>query len=796
MSKQSSWRRRTGAVLAAGLLLGPLGQFAHAEGKDIQLQVVVGFESAFRETALTSVQVTVENKGDDFTGRLVVKPKYDNQGQFIASNFVKDVVIPKNATKKLTMEVPGGLFREAVDVQLVDQGGKEVDVASPGTSNINDGMLLGGIAQSKDDLNLFTLVTSPAVGGKVTLRKLDAADLPEQSDVYGALDLLVVNHAPQDKISPEQIQAIKTWVENGGKLLLSGGANYSGGGSLFADLSPVQVTGTTEVTDLSALGAFAGTKPNTAKLTVSTGKLAPGATALVQAGDVPLLAERSVGAGKVLYAAYDFGEEPLASWQGNKDLWGKVFARANFQVMSLNQSQMNGGPQGIEQRRELVNTSQMFSQIVPSFTKNVAVFVGYMIVVGPLMFFVLRRTKKQAWGWGLIPGVAVVLAVGVYLVGSSSQSGGAIGQFVSVIDLKSKETAKVQGAGSFVVTVGGDYAVNLPKSAYGFSASGYTPAESRGLSSVIVGDEGQRIEYRNVEYWTLRSASIEGTLKDMGLVKSDLRVNKDGKLVGTLTNESKFDFTSVYLLVGNEPIKLAEMKTGGTLQVDQALLKTAGTNNMSLYGAISERMFPYPMGGTPFGGEDQQTQQFRSLANYATAPWNIGTASVQLLAYTHTPVDLYQIENVKMSDSAYTSLVRQELSLTYDGNGASMPPGFIRPQVTAQEGQAYMAPEGMRLMIGSVTLEYSLKSNANFAIEQVKTNLDQASYAMFEKHLFNYQTGQWEQVTKDNTPTISGADLNKFVSPDGVLKVRFKSSSAQDQFLPYPNVGVEGKVNG
>jgi hypothetical protein len=412
-----------------------------------------------------------------------------------------------------------------------------------------------------------------------------------------------------------------------------------------------------------------------------------------------------------------------------------------------------------------------------------------------LMFYVLRRTKKQAWGWGLIPGVAVVLAVGMYLVGSSSQSGGAIGQFVSVIDLKSEKTAKVHGAGSFVVTVGGDYAVKLPKSAYGFSASGYAPGESRG-SSVIVGDEGQRIEYRNVEYWTLRSASIDGTLKDMGLVKSDLRVNKDGKLVGALTNESKFDFTSVYLLVGNEPIKLAEMKKGSTVQVDQALLKSSSTNNMYPYGAISERMFPYPMGGAPLGGEDQQTQQFRSLAQYATAPWNIGTASVQLLAYTHTPVDLYQIENVKMSDSAYTSLVRQELSLTYDANGASMPPGFIRPQVTSQEGQAYMAPEGMRLMIGSVTLEYPLKSNSHFSIEQVKTNLDQASYAMFEKHLFNYQTGQWEQVTKDNAPTINGADLKKFVSPDGVLKVRFKSNSAQDQFLPYPNVGVEGKVNG
>lgn len=795
MGKQTSWCRRAGAVLTAVLLLTPLGQHAHAEGKDVQLQVTVGFESAFRENALTSVQVTVENKGDDFTGRLVVKPKYDNQGQFIASNFVKDVVIPKNATKKLEMEVPGGLFREPVDVQLVDRDGKEVDAATPAASNINDGVLLGGITQNKDDLNLFTLVTSPAVGGKVTLRKLDADDLPEQSEVYGALDLLVVNHAPQDKVAPEQIQAVKTWIENGGKLLLSGGANYSGGGSLFADLSPVQVTGTAEVTDLSALGAFAGIKPNTEKLTVSTGTLAPGATALVQAGDVPLLAERSVGAGKVFYAAYDVGEEPLASWQGNKDLWGKVFARANFGVMSLSQTQMYGGPQGIDQRRELVGTSQMFSQVVPSFTKNVAVFVGYMFVVGPLMFFLLRRTKKQIWGWALIPGTAVVIALGVYLVGSHSQSGGAIGQFVSVIDLKSKETAKVQGAGSFVVTVGGDYAVKLPKGAQGFAASGYGPSEARG-ASVVLGDEGQRIEYRNVEYWTLRSASIDGTLKDMGMVKSDLHVNKDGKLVGTLTNESKFDFASVYLLVGNEPIKLAEMKQGSSLQVDQALLKSTANNTMSPYGAISERMFPYPMGGSPFGGEDQQTQQFRSLAQYATAPWNIGPASVQLLAYTHTPVDLYQIEDVKMSDSAYTSLVRQELPLTYDANGASMPPGFIRPQVTAQEGQAYMAPEGMRLMFGSVTLDYQLKTDDKFAIEQVKTNLDQASYAMFEKHLFNFQTGQWEQVTKDNTPTISGAELNKFVSPDGVLKVRFKSSSAQDQFLPYPNVGVEGKVNG
>ena len=794
MGKRKRWHHLSGAVLAAGLLLSPLGQAAHAEGEDVQMQVTVGFESAIRENALTSVQVTVENnKGDDFTGQLVVKYKYANQGQFIASNFVKAVVIPKNSTKKLTMEVPGGLFREAAEVELRDEKGKQVGAVTPIASNITDGMLLGGVTLNKDDLNLFTLVTSPVVGGKVTLRKLDGEDLPELSEVYEALDLLVVNHAPQDQIAPEQVEAIKTWVRNGGKLLLSGGAGYNGGGSLFADLSPVQVTGTKEVTDLSGLGKFAGVQPSVGRLTVSAGTLAQGATALVQAGDVPLLAERQVGAGKVFYAAYDVSEEPLASWQGNKELWGKVFALADFHILSQNQNQLYGGPAGIDQRRELVNASQSFSRAVPSFERNVAIFGGYMLLIGPVMFFALRRMKKPTWGWGLIPGTAVLVAVGIYLVGSSAHSGGAIGQFVSVIDLKSKESAEVQGAGSFVVTIGGEYTVKLPKGAQGFAASSYSSME-QGNNSVIIGDESQRIEYRNVEYWTLRSASIDGTLQDAGQVKSDLRINKDGKLVGTLTNETRFDFTDVFVLIGNEPIKIGELKQGGTQKVEQLLSKTTA-NNMSPYGAIAEKMYPYPMNGGPMD-DDPQTQQFRALAQYATSPWNLGSASVQLLAFTNAPVDLYEIEDVQMSGSDYTSLVRQDLALSYEESGSALPPGFIRPQVTAQDGQSYLAPDGMRLMFGSVTFDYDLAVNSAFDISEVQTNLDQASFAMFEKHLFNFQTGKWEQVTKDNTPTISGALLQKYVSPEGVLRVRFKSNSAQEQFLPYPNVGVEGKVNG
>ncbi|MBL0388791.1 hypothetical protein JJB07_19500 [Tumebacillus sp. ITR2] len=786
MKKQKRWRRSV-AFLAAAVLTTALWAPAALAADDVKMTSVVGWDGTFKLEAPTFVEVTVENQGDDLNGTLNVGPQNSqNGGNTVAGSYEKEVVIPKGSTKTFRIDVPGELFYDAVKVRLLDAKGKVVQDASPSQVAVREGILIGGVTEKKDDLNVFSLVTSPAVGGKVTLKWMKNSDLPDRPELLKGLDVLTVNHAPKEKLTDEQVQTIHDWVERGGTLLLSGGLNYQGGAGLFQDLSPVQVTGAGKADDLSDLQRFTGIKPSVKELNVSTGTLVQGAKALVKSGNGPLIAERDIGAGHVFYAAYDLSEEPLASWQGNKELWSNVFRTADFEA-SHKPSQNNGGMRSIDQQMQIISASQMFHDLFPAYKTAAVVFLGYLILVGPLMYVVLRRVNRREWGWGLIPVTALLFTAGIVMLDGGPRNSNTRAQTAAIIDLKTDKIAEVAAGSSFLVTSGGDYAVTYKENSFLYP-SNYNSGSNNDTTRMVLGDGKPTLRYQDVEYWSLRSAFADTTLENQGSIHPDLHVDKAGNLVGKLVNNTKFDLEEVHLLIGNDAIKISDLKAGQTLQVNEPI--KSGSPSLGVPGnSYVEKMFPY-VGGV----FDQEKEQYRNLTSYATSPWEIGTASVQLFGFTNAPLSLYTIDGKQVKDDRNFSLVRQVLPIQYE-DVTALPAGLIRPEIFAMDGQTFMSPDGLRIAVGSATLQYDLKSRPDFQVEKVTTNLDSAAYAMYDKQLYNFKTGQWVQVAKENTPTISGDLVSQLISPEGELRVKLISTTPQDQFLQYPTVGLEGKVS-
>jgi hypothetical protein len=787
MKKHKTWRR-TGAFLAAAVLATALWTPGALAAEDIKISSAVGWDGTFKMDAPTFVQVTVENQGADVNGKLVVASALPNQGgTHVAGSFEKEVVVPKGSTKTFRIEVPGALFTQPVKVKLLDAAGTQLDDSQPTQIAIQSGILLGGITEKKDDLNVFSLVNAPSVGGKVNLRWMKNADLPDRVDLLQGLDVLAINHAPQEKLTDEQVQAIRQWVERGGTLLLSGGLNYNGGAGLFQDLSPVQVSGAGRATDLSDLQRFAGVKPSVTELNISNGTLVPGAHALVKSGAQPLIAQRDVGAGHVYYAAYDLSEEPFASWQGNKDLWANVWRNVDFRG-GHSSGQNYGGPNASDEPMSLISASQMFRDLIPGIKSSALLFIGYVVFVGPLMYVVLRRMNRREWGWALIPATALLFTGGILLFDNGPRTSSTRAQTTAVINLKTDQVAEIAAGSSYLVTSGGSYDVEFKPNMFAYP-TGVNYGSAVGTEArTVQGDDKPRIQYENVEYWSLRSSYLRGTLYDQGRVQSDLYINQGGRLVGKMINQTKFDLEEVFLLIGNRTYKIEDLKAGGELKVDQAI--SATSTSVTQGNDYSMQMFP--MGGGPY---DQGKDQYRSLVSYATLPWQITDHQVQLFAFTKAPLHLYKIDGQDVENDLTLSLVRQDLPIRYEASGTTLPPGMIRPKIMTQEGQVYMAPDGIRIVIGSVVMQYNLKNSPDFAVQKVTTNLDSAAFAMFDKQLYNFKTGQWVAAAKENTPEISGDLLAQLVSPDGELRVKFSSTSPQDQYLPYPSVGLEGKVS-
>ncbi|MCD2496685.1 hypothetical protein LRN48_15280, partial [Staphylococcus aureus] len=78
---------------------------------------------------------------------------------------------------------------------------------------------------------------------------------------------------------------------------------------------------------------------------------------------------------------------------------------------------------------------------------------------------------------------------------------------------------------------------------------------------------------KDVEYWSIRSIVSQKLIPDAGTILPDL-VYQDGKLVGTVTNQTKFPLRDVKLSNGRMIQDLGTINPGQTVKVEVGSDKT------------------------------------------------------------------------------------------------------------------------------------------------------------------------------------------------------------------------------
>lgn len=786
-----TWRWTATAVTAVCLLTAiPSSAWADEE---INLTVKAGFDGSFKAGTWTVMQVTLENKGPDFQGDVQVVEKasttQSSSGHY--GSYRKPVVLPKGTTKKVLIEVPAGYLEKPLTVQLVDANGKVEASHSPGiTTPMDNQLLIGAIAAKESDLAFLTKAAGPGIGDRVYVRELDGTNLPEKADLLQSLDMLAINHAPKEKLTPEQIAAIKSWVEGGGNLLLAGGAQYAGGAGLFADLSPVTVNGTQEISDLSGLEKLAGQKPNLGKLTVTNAQLKPSAKIMAKSGDLPLIAWQQVGAGKVFYAGYDLSVEPLASWAGNEGLWKRVLTeRASATVQK---TQFNPGYQLVN----LSRTAGSFPDLVPSMQTMALAFGVYVLIAGPGLYLFLRRKNRREWAWALIPATSIVFAAGIFGFGSLERGSGPITQTLAHIQLKSEDVAKVQAAAAFVVPSGGDYSVEA--AAGGRIAplySDFSYNENGPSAQVVQEGAKQSVAYENVEYFSTREADVSATVGGLGQVTGDLKLDDAGRIKGTLVNNSKLDLERVYLIAGESSFAVGDIQAGESKNIDVAFRYTAPSSGMAMHQTLRDSLAGF--NHTQFGPvRDIEADRRGVLLDFGLQPYKLGQAELALIGFSKTPLNLYTLDG-EQARTETRSLVSQDLTLTHGTGHMKWPLGMVRPKLINAEGNVTVNQIELMLHGGSIDLEFNLKQAPGLVVEKAQIDLDESMYALLKKRYFNWKTQAWEDVSGKLLTDLSAADLQKYMSPDGKLRVQLQGDSqlASGPFLHFPSMGVEGKVS-
>jgi hypothetical protein len=573
----------------------------------------VGWDGTVVPSAWSPVKVRVTGGERDVTARVEVELQGRVQmgpqatpAAYPLGAYGQELALPAGVAKELTIWVPaegntnGRVVLSADGRELAE---RPVDFRA---ARNPFWPLVGVLAESPGVARAIGQIELPFEGLPIPLSvaRLSAAELPPQPERLGALSALVVQGGAASGLTTEQRRALAAWIEDGGHLLLIGGpdgprtaaalpsgylpAGFAGGGS----------------DDLGALTKWAGIGDAAPAGAPAARIEGSGGTPLAGPADRPLAWRQTRGQGTITLLAVDPSLEPLAGWSGTPALIKKALEPA-----------LPAGAQDEKARFAMAyarNTDQRLGDAVNSLppeafpTNRTAalVLVGFALVAGPGIHLLLWRSGRRAWVWLAVPGAALILSAGLYVVGIGREGRDVIGNVVAHVRLAPDGGAAQQelAAGFYAptrrrltVTVPGEAPVRVlnrmgPSM---FGPSGLPPSVGDEVPFHVVSGRDTRVELANGE-WSMRTLTFERSVGgSLGRIGSQLGL-EDGLIRGSIRNDTPYPLEDAAVLVGSTLTKVGSMAPGQSAPV---VLDPSPNGNAMMGGpGLSWRLFARPIG--------------------------------------------------------------------------------------------------------------------------------------------------------------------------------------------------------
>lgn len=389
--------RALAAALVLSLLLLPSVVLAQGQ---VTIEVDAGFDGYYsREAGATPVRVRVTNPSRGFTARVELE-SYLESGKVL---HFADVELPQGSQKLVTLYPANTGLNVAANVRVLD-GKREVAKGTDKLTSVDAGTRLYGVLGS--DLAGYSGLVVPGSGPSAFLARLSPETLPNRADAVSSLTALVVDGTDTATLTDAQKTALRGWVQLGGKLVIAGGADAARNAAGLADLLPVRLGATQNARDLSSLRTLAGAKSTPAGGLINRATPLQGATVAANSPEGPLVVSRTAGKGAVHWLAWSPSAEPFKAWEGTTPLLRNL-----------------GAPSSVPTLSDTVGAN---SWVLSQFLQNVAggrlpptllvaaFLIIYSLILGPVLYFILRRQDRRELAWALVPAVTVVFTLIAY----------------------------------------------------------------------------------------------------------------------------------------------------------------------------------------------------------------------------------------------------------------------------------------------------------------------------------------------------------------------------------------------
>jgi hypothetical protein len=617
------------------------------------------FSSFYRAGEWLPLGVTVTNSGSDVTAVVAIRTN---------ATYQTTLELPRGAKKSIVLYIRplAGALERSETVRVLVGG---VEVASAKTT-------LKSVGTARTVFGLLTeqLLTVPLPGdqspfGRVHVLPFTPADLPERGEGLSMFDALIVDGAPLADLSAAQQQALTDWVRMGGQLVL-------GGSKLEQLLSQLP-----EQLRLAAPGPIAAPQPIAllAELDAAT----PSSVTLTPAADTAVVArvaaaalavQREIGAGRVTQLGLSLSAPELAALPAQSAFWPQLVRPP------ISSAQMNGMPSLEEARAQQFAMALMTLPVLamPPLGLLAALLALYMLVIGPGLYFVLRRVDRQAWGWVAIPVVTLIFSLGAYGYGLRLRGNDIVLNQLTVIE-PSAGRSHVQTYAGIFSPRSASYDVISPSDALFQPLINTMWGGATGASvSANFAQGGAGVRALDVTQWSMSSFSAE-QMVDGAPLGAELTLSGN-TLRGSVRNTGVAVVRGLILFQGSRILNLGDLQPGESRDVTLDLATSApmpwdGPISMQL---LRERWdFSKPV-APPADIRQQQMildAMFGSALEQPAQPMLVGWLDQAPIALT---VERSRIQHQQ------NAIVTLPVPVSYDRNVAlTLPSRWIRPSFEA-----------------------------------------------------------------------------------------------------------------
>lgn len=755
---------------------------------DITMTVRAGFDGLYKPGFGVPVHVTVTNNGTAVTGQLRItlgtatdKVVYTNP-----------IDLPTLSEKRVTLYVHVTRRINSIRVTLVNDNNQTVKTAVSGNLNqlADDDLLYGVVSPEPGELEFLENVTGTRSNAAVAF--LDLADLPAAPVAWNGLDVLVLNDVDTGQLTAAQMDALTSWIQTGGQLVVTGGPGWQKTAVSLTNLLPVAITGSETVADLPALSQLMG-EPfrDPGPYLVAAGSLRRGELLIHQDG-LPLLAADQMGRGSVYFLALDPKLAPLLDWDGSERLWDRIANRI---------PELPAWGKGVQNEYSAATAVSSLPSLALPSVLNMAIFLFvYVIIVGPVNYMVLKRMKRRELAWATIPAIILFFAALAYVVGFQLKGNDTIVNQMSIVyGQADSEQARVQTVLGLYSPRRKSYDVTLPGDVLArplsrnFGDSGNVEAIRRNSDVTL---ENVRVDVSGTEVF------IADRVQPLPNITGQAALTLEGgaiMLQATLQNNSGVTLENATLLLGSTVVKVGDLQPGAVQTVNKQVGVSGSETSFGLsvpggYGSPLINHADQILGTSDYYSDKEAYPRWQLLQAVAEESGGTRTAVSQstnivtLIAWSEQP----QLD-VTLGGDAFntvaTSLYFLELPLTKNlptAGDISVPGAFMDWELVDDNGVYKAAVQDLYLDKGAwAAFEYTpWPEFQTVQVTGLSIVLDSYDTGQLtpQIRLWNWEEKDWQIIAPVSWGEMQvGEGYGRFIGPNNAVRIRVQGNEQYGQ---------------